>query len=122
MSLLGMPARRPVVQGVYYMPRELYDESDQADHPVLVVALDEVRREAHVVTRTTKEHARTHRYATHPGGLITSLDLPGWWRLHKVHKVPWVNFDDPDVRLLGTLDDNTWQRVHDTTNRKESRR
>lgn len=119
MSLLGMPARRPAVRGVYFMPHELYDETDYSDHPILVVALDLARREAHVVTRTTKMHARTHKCAAHAGGLIDGLDLAGWWRLHKVHKVPWTNFDDPDVELLGMLDDVTWQLVQNTIDRKE---
>lgn len=114
MSLLGMPARRPALQLAYWMPHELYDETDEADHPLLVVANDPSTRSVRVVTRTSRFEARGPLAVAHPPQPELHLDRPGWWRLHKRHQVPWGNFADPDVEVLGTIDDRTWARVVDT--------
>lgn len=119
MSLLGMPGRRPQVQTTYYMPCDLYDETDYADHPVLVVGLDPAARMALVVTRTTKPHAKGPKAVPHAPDSDLDLDSMGWWRLHRVHRVPWVAFDDPDVEVRGRLDDATWERVQREMSRKE---
>lgn len=111
MTLLGMAARRPVEKLVYYMPRDLYDRTDHWDHPILVVAIDEVRHQALVVTRTSRFEARGPKPVSHPADVALGLDLPGWWRLHRLHRVEWPSFNDPDVRVRGPLDDSTWERV-----------
>lgn len=121
MSLLAMP-KRPAVQGVYYMPSYMYDDTDLVDHPLLVVGSDQVTRHAFVATRTTKPHAKGPKGVPHPAGLIRELDLPGWWRLHRLHDVPWQHFNEPETKFLGRLDDDTWTRVQATLNGKEETR
>lgn len=114
MSLLGVAARRPALQVAYYMPRDLYDPTDTKDHPVLVVAIDELRHEALVVTRTTNPVAKGPLGVPHRAAPELHLEFPGWWRLHRRHRVAWTAFNDPDVWIRGSLDDDTWERVTDT--------
>ncbi|TCC33222.1 hypothetical protein [Kribbella speibonae] len=111
MSLLGVPVRRPALQTAYWMPHELYDETDDRDHPVLVVSVDEVTRMAQVVTRTSNVGAGGPRAVSHPPEPQLQLDKPGWWRVFKRHHVPWVHFADEDVDVLGKIDAKTWERV-----------
>ena len=112
MSLLGMPARRPVLQTVYRMRPELYDASDAVGHPTLVVGLDEPRRIALMVTRTSSWEARGPMSVTHPPAADLKLERPGWWRLHWIHRVPYMAFADlVDVQVLGLLDEPTWRRI-----------
>jgi hypothetical protein len=56
--LLGMPCRIPAIRQVYEMPPAYYDATDRTGHPVLVISVDAVVREAWIVTRTTKAHAK----------------------------------------------------------------
>jgi hypothetical protein len=93
------------------MPHELYDETDDVDHPVLVVSIDTVTRTARVVTRTSKFEARGPKPVAHPPQPDLQLERPGWWRLHRQHPVPWVNFADPDVESLGKIDESTWTKI-----------
>lgn len=97
----------------YDMPRDLYDETDDVDHPILVVALDPVRREAIVVTRTTKWEARGKHFVAHAPAPELGLNKLGWWRLDpwNHHRVPCSSFDPRDVGVRGALDDRTWERV-----------
>lgn len=111
MSLLGLVERRPAERMTYYMPRDLYDETDRKDHPILVVSVDQVRQQALVVTRTTQPAAKGPLAVPHPAAPNLKLYLPGWWRLHRRHPVQWTAFNDPDVWVRGALDDHTWERV-----------
>jgi hypothetical protein len=110
-ALLGMPPRIPVVGHVYRMPPDYYDPTDIVWHPVLVVSLDRVAREAGVVTRTTRYHARGSRSVVHAPQPDLNLDLPGWWRLNWIMPVAFVLFGEPDVQHLGQLETGAWHRV-----------
>lgn len=115
MSLLGPPGRRPALQNAYLMPYQLYDPTDDCDHPLLVVSLDQVTRTAQVVTRTSSFHARGPKPVAHAPAPSLRLNRPGWWRTHARHTVTWLSFDD-DVEHLGKIDDGTWERVlHELT-------
>jgi hypothetical protein len=93
------------------MPPRLYDDTDLDWHPVLVVRVDPMMRWTRVATRTTKTYAKTAVHVAHGPDARLGFDLPGYWRLGDLHPVPFANFDEPDVELLGTLDDSTWSRV-----------
>jgi hypothetical protein len=110
-ALLGMPARIPVAGHVYRMPPEFYDPTDIDWHPVLVVSLDQVVREAHVVTRTTSEHAKGPKAVIHAPQPGLRLDRQGWWRVHRIMPVAYMLFGDPEVQHLGRLEDGTWARI-----------
>lgn len=114
MSLLGMPARRPEPGLVYDMPAALYDPTDSVGHPTLVVGVDAVRREALVATRTSKRHARGPRPVEHDPDPALGLDRVGWWRLHRLHRVPWEAINDDRVVVVGPLNGETWERVKAT--------
>ncbi len=111
MSLLGPASRRPALRIVYRMRPDLYDPTDDVGHPLLVVSVDVVTRTARVVTRTSSYEARGPRAVSHPADPALGLDRPGWWRVFKSHRVPWLNFDHPDVLILGPLGDPTWTRL-----------
>ncbi|MEV0792638.1 hypothetical protein [Kribbella sp. NPDC050459] len=111
MSLLGFPPRRPALRTVYRMPCSLYDETDDRDHPLLVVSVDDVTRTARAVTRTSTYEARGPKPVVHAKHPDLDLDRVGWWRMHILHLVPWTHFADPDVEVLGTIDEGTWRNV-----------
>ena len=111
MSLLGIPQRRPMLRYAYRMRHELYDETDSADHPILAVSVDPVTRTVRVVTRTSTFEARGPKPVPHPPAPDLGLERPGWWRMHRLHRVDWASFADPDVEVLGPIDDRTWARV-----------
>ena len=114
MGLLDkVPKRLPVVGGVYWLSRDYYDPSDQADHPQLVISLDRVRRVAITVSRTSKEHAAGRMGVSHPKDDELGLSMNGWWRLHRPHRVPFSAFDDEEVEMLGRLDEGSMVKVQD---------
>lgn len=112
MDLLRMP-RRPAVRQVYEMPPAYYDVTDVVGHPVLVISVDLVVREAMIVTRTTSPHAKGNNAIVHPAQPDLGLDSVGWWRMEFPKAVPYPAFDEPDVKRRGELDEATWAKVLD---------
>jgi hypothetical protein len=110
-GLLGIPGRIPALGHVYVMPPGYYDPSDSTGHPVLVIKLDPVVREALVVTRTTKPYAKGPNWVTHPPQPALGLKEYGWWRLAYPKPVQYILFNEADVTICGKLDDETWARV-----------
>lgn len=110
MDLLRMP-RRPAVRQVYEMPPVYYDVTDAVGHPVLVISVDLVTRTAMIVTRTTSPHARGENAIVHPAQHELGLYDVGWWRMAFPIPVPYMAFDEPDVKRRGELDEATWARV-----------
>jgi hypothetical protein len=111
-GLLRMP-RRPAVRQVYEMPPEYYDVTDSVGHPVLVISVDLVTREATIVTRTTKPHARGNNAIVHRAQPDLGLYDVGWWRMEFPMAVPYPAFDEPDVKHRGELDESTWAKMLD---------
>ena len=111
MSLLGMPPRIPVPRQVYRMHPDLYDSSDAAAHPVLVVTVDKVLRIAEVVTRTSTWEARGPGGVAHPPQPDLGLDRTGWWRVQWPKSVAFSAFMDPEAQLRGLLEERTWAHV-----------
>ncbi|TXL62357.1 hypothetical protein [Aeromicrobium terrae] len=104
------------------MPHELYDEQDHADHPVLVVANDGLRRRAIVITRTsTFRPERKNEMVAHPPSADLALERPGWWDPFRRYPVPWSHFEDSAVDFAGLLEERVWLRVQEMLRaRKES--
>jgi hypothetical protein len=111
MNLLGMPPRIPCLRQVYEMHPALYDPSDITGHPVLVVAVDKVLRNAEIVTRTSSSHARGRNGVPHPPQQDLGLDLNGWWRVQWPITVSFQAFTDRDAQLRGLLEQRTWELV-----------
>jgi hypothetical protein len=109
--LLGIPCRIPVVGHVYKMPADYYDPTDRERHPLLVVSLDQVVRQARVATRTSRYERRGPRAVVHAPQPSLRLGFVGWWRLHNLMAVPYLLFGEPDVQHLGPLDSGAWDRV-----------
>jgi hypothetical protein len=109
--LLGMPCRIPAIRQVYEMPPAYYDAADRTGHPVLVISVDAVVREAWIVTRTTKAHAKGAGAVPHPAQPDLDLRDFGWWKMARTMPVPYAAFSAPDVRHAGQLDAETWARV-----------
>lgn len=103
--------RRPAVRQVYEMPASYYDRTDARGHPILVISVDIVTRRALVVTRTTSIHARGKNAIVHPAQHDLGLDEVGWWRMAYPRQVPYLAFDEPDVKHRGELDAATWAKV-----------
>lgn len=94
------------------MPPDSYDPTDRWWHPVLVVAVDDARAVALVATRTSQKRARGPQGLAHRADDSLGLDRVGWWRLHRLHEVPYSLFsEDEECTLRGTLDDQTWKSV-----------
>ena len=93
--------------------RRLYGVTDVVGHPVLVISVDLVAREAMIVTRTTSPHARGNNAIVHPAQPDLGLDSVGWWRMEFPKSVPFPAFDEPDVKRRGELDEATWAKVLD---------
>lgn len=110
MALLDR-APAPRKAEVYRMPPRLYDATDLDWHRILVVRVEPMTRWTLVATRTSKTYAKTAVYATHGPDARLGFDLTGYWRLGDLHHVPFGHYDDPEVELLGELDDATWGRV-----------
>jgi hypothetical protein len=111
MSLLGMPPRIPCLRQVYRMHPDLYDPSDTTGHPVLVVAVDKVLRNAEIVTRTSRWEARGPNGVPHAPQQELGLDLTGWWRVQWPITVSFQVFTDRDTQLRGLLEQRTWERI-----------
>jgi len=110
LALLSRPPA-PKLGWVYDMPSALYDPTDRAHHPVLVVSVDRVLRIAEVVTRTTKIHAKGKPFVAHPPQAELELHELGWWRVQWPKRVLFTHFADPEATAVGALDDTTWGRV-----------
>jgi len=103
--------RRPAVRQVYEMPPAYYDVTDAVGHPVLVISVDLVTRMAQIVTRTTSIHTRGKNAIVHPPQPELGLGDVGWWRMDFPKQVPYIAFDEPDVKHRGELDGATWAKV-----------
>jgi hypothetical protein len=101
----------PLPRQVYAMHPALYDPSDAKRHPVLVVTVDKVLRNAEVVTRTSTWEARGPCGVAHPSQPDLQLDRLGWWRVHRPITVPFQAFLDREAELRGLLDERTWANV-----------
>lgn len=110
MSLLGPPVR-PQLGWVYDMPADYYDTTDRIGHPTLVVAVDDALQQARVVTRTSQAAKKGRRPVGHPASRTLRLDRPGWWRLDRLHPVPYVNFEQEDTYPVGPLEPAIWDAV-----------
>lgn len=121
--VLTRAPEHPKLQGVYWMPHELYDAHDSKDHPILVVSNDGLRRRANIITRTSSYRPeRKNDTVAHQARPDLGLQLLGWWDPHHRHSVPWTHFEDPAVKFMGVLEDPVWIRVQEKLReRRETR-
>lgn len=113
MSLLDdLDTPAPAVGELFHLHPDLYDTTDRSGHPVMVVAVDEVRQRAEVATRTTKPHAKGPHGVPHRADPHLGLHEFGWWRIDYTKSVPFANFEDcDDARYVGAIDDTTYERL-----------
>jgi len=102
----------PYVGLVSKLPRDHYDPSDpHKGRPAVVVKVMQTERACMVVTRTTEVGVVRPYDIVHQIDLSVGCDHQGWWQVRRDYRVLFSAFDDEDVEIYQTLDNDTLTQV-----------